>query len=123
MKDDPYSRTILFTEPARRDLDWLRRHGFSVSDWQRLKANLQTVARLPDVTDCEYVCELRMCKRGDPTWYRLKQAHLKSAGSSGVRVAFEADEDTLTVWCVLRRDHSTYEIVEARLRKAARGIR
>lgn len=110
------TRRILFTRPAEQDIAWLRDHGFTVSDWQRLKANLKRVAGLDDVTDDEYVCELRMCRKYTPKWFRLKQRQLRSASESGLRVIFEIDDQTMTIWCILARTDNTYEIVEARLR-------
>lgn len=115
--DDDYQRTVVFTSAARDDLRWLKERGFSVDDWQRLKCNLTRVAKLPDVLDDKYVCELRMCRKGEPVWYRLKQAHLRPS----LRVAFEADDRTLTVWAVVQRTDSTYQIIEARLRRVAKG--
>lgn len=118
---DDYERDVVFTAPAKADLAWLARHGFSKDDWQRLKANLIKTARLPDVLDNEYVCELRMCGKHDPTWYRLRLSHLRSCNQSGVRVAFEVDEKTLTCHAVLCRNDSTYIEIALRLKTTVKG--
>lgn len=123
MSADDCERTVVFTTPAKRDLEWLAKHGFSRDDWQRLRANLVKTARLPDVLDNEYVCELRMCGKTTPTWYRLKLAHLRTCNQAGVRVAFEVDERTMTIHAVLVRNDSTYIKIALRLTASVKGAR
>ena len=117
--DDPDSRCVQWTQPARQDMKFLvDRRGFTRDDFRRLVANLERIAALDDVASNPYVCELRMCERVGGQWYRYKAAHLKPS----IRVIFEVDDDTLIVWCALERTDATYSIVERRLKEWLRGV-
>ena len=118
--DEPDSRRVLFTAPARQDLLCLKMRGFDRSCWERLRANLERLAGCPFPENEPNVERLRMCGELGGSWLRWK--HDCIPVKPGIRVVFQVTADTLTVWACLPRTDSTYAIVEKRLRDWLKGV-
>lgn len=104
MKDEP-PRRVEIADPAIEDLKVLKTMGMDAGNWKQLRAHIERIARFHNVLDADCVCELRMC--AGQQVYRSRLCNL--------RMVFEVDERTMTVWAFVLRDDETYHRVADRL--------
>lgn len=93
-------RTVEFTDAAISLITWEK---ITRGEFTQLLAMLKEVAALPH-PNAHYAVTAIKCT--DESWYRAKHK------PTNIRVAFEYDEETLTVHAVLRRAENTYKWVE-----------
>ncbi len=94
-------RTIEFTDAAISLIAWEK---ITRGEFTQLLAMLKEVAALPH-PNAHYAVTAIKCT-GDDGWMRMKHA------PTGTRVAFEYDDESLTVHAVLRRAENTYRWLE-----------